>query len=366
MKGIRTIGAWAAATIMIQPDARNFESLIRPKNTPGSYVVAGRIKHGRVIAIGDSSPFDDGSGDIEKNRHNSYNSWLYDHPRLAVQSIAWLLNRAPSVIPQKEIPFPQTFSKSDHQKYKVLIDAAHGNNEADNLSAFISDLRSELNCAVAINTRNPLKIFKCDLLVMTNPSMELQDDEITAIARWIRKSGGSCLITANNVRNPLNGIETLNHLLERMDSRMRICSNEVLDSENNTGKPWSVVAGSFLDHPLFSAIKKVVFFGAGSLCSSIEISSETATGPRLIAATFPTARLISSAKDRSDERKSAAGSIPLAAFEQIGKGRIIVLGANTLSDFQYTDRSEISKDDQKKREHQTPAFNIALVRYLQK
>ena len=42
-------------------------------------LAAGSYGNGRVVALGDSSPFDDGTGDPEKALHDSMDSFLYEH-----------------------------------------------------------------------------------------------------------------------------------------------------------------------------------------------------------------------------------------------------------------------------------------------
>lgn len=82
--GVRQVGMWAGSTITIT--GSKVYVAIRAAGKP--YVVYGYYGSGKFVAIGDSSPFDDGDGDPGDNL---YDNWYdYDDSVLAVNIVDWL------------------------------------------------------------------------------------------------------------------------------------------------------------------------------------------------------------------------------------------------------------------------------------
>ncbi|ACR79800.1 DUF4350 domain-containing protein [Kosmotoga olearia] len=83
--GVNAVGMWAGSTITIINDSK-VHVAIRAYEKP--YVVYGYYGSGKFVAIGDSSPFDDGDGDPGDNL---YDNWYdYDDSVLAVNIVDWL------------------------------------------------------------------------------------------------------------------------------------------------------------------------------------------------------------------------------------------------------------------------------------
>ena len=62
---------------------------------------------------------------------------------------------------------------------------------------------------------------------------------------------------------------------------------------------------------------------------------------------------------------ASAGARPaVAAMEKIGQGTIIVLGANTMSNFQYFTPEEQPLIEKAKWDHRTALFNLCIVKLL--
>jgi hypothetical protein len=371
MTAVHRIGAWAATSIYVGSGTAHFEALLSPACASGTYIAAGAPGKGRVVAIGDSSPFDDGSGAVEKNRHNSYNSWQFDNPRLAVQSAAWLARRPNPSVPDIPLPFPSLDSidpaKSAPEKYCVMIDAAHGNNDADNLDRFGSQIAHDLPSDVLISVL-PLDARLPDgMLVLTNPSAGLSDPEAMLLGEWVRR-GNRLIIAANNARNPLNAIGSLNGLLIRLGSKIRIRADEVQDERNNTGKPWSVLVKTFADQAEFSGVDRAVFWGVSSLIGETGALLTCGNGVNVLAWTGPEAKasIPGSASSGNMQPLPKNTSIPVAAIETIGRGKIVVLGADTFTNFQYIGENDKTGMDRSKWDHETPQFNLAIVKILKR
>ncbi len=204
-----------------------------------------------------------------------------------------------------------------------------------------------------------------DILLMTNPSSGLKTNEINVMAEWIR-NGGKLLVTASNARRDLSAIPSLNTLLNAAGSGMRINADELVDRANNTGKPWSVLVKNFADRREFRGIRDAVFWGAASLVNPSGNRLKNGAGVTILALTSP------DAKSRVFDDFPVGGGvalqpgepIPVAAMENIGRGAIVLLGANTFSDFQYPTEEDRRTLDPLKWDHDTDEFNLAVVNVL--
>ena len=86
-KEVKTVGVWAGTTIKVLDD--NVKVLIADRYKK-PYLVLSKYGKGYVVAIGDSSPFDDGTGDRNDILHDG---WSYgDDAKLAINIIEFLMN----------------------------------------------------------------------------------------------------------------------------------------------------------------------------------------------------------------------------------------------------------------------------------
>ncbi len=371
MDGIQRLGAWAATSIILEEGPGDFEPLIRSLARQAAYCVAGRVGSGRVIAIGDSSPFDDGTGDMEKSRHSAYVSWLYDHPRFAAQAVGWLTDRKITPIPENPLPYP-TADRIDYRRWRsqdsfnIIIDAAHGNNTADVTDRFADDIITKTKARIFIN-RNPITSVKgWDLFILSNPSEPLAESEMDILHRWVRKKGGALILTTNNARNPLSGIPVINALLQRLNSTIRVNADEILDEAHNTGRPWSMIVSDFNQQPQFKDVERAVFWGTASLIDQNDSILQQGQTVTILAQTAPTARsqVLPIFQVPGGKPIPMKSIIPVAAIEKTGKGRIVVLGADTLTNFQYPTEEEKRSMPDVKWDHHTDLFNLRLVNLL--
>ncbi len=366
-----TIGAWAATTIYIDPEKNcEFRPLLKPRVERGAFMVSGTVGSGRVAAMGDSSPLDDGSGAEDKNRHGIYHSWMFNNRRLAVRTIAWLLHRTAPRIPDILPPFPAISTHTRDQtppgkNIIIVIDAAHGNTGLDDIDRFGRDLMNKLNCGMYFNMDTISAGTVGDEFILINPTIPLARKEITFLKTWVH-SGGKLLIAANNARNMLSGIGNLNKLLAALTAHIRINADEVVDYRQNTGRPWSLLVTRFAPIPLFSQIDKAVFWGSASLVDPEGKPLQDSKTVQILARTSPTAksRIYSFFKVKGGYHVHATDGLPLAAFEKLNNGKLIVLGANPLSNHQYPTAAEQLKLERPKWDHRTAQFNLSVVKTL--
>jgi hypothetical protein len=87
-KQVKEVGCWACTTIRVTKKNPSIIKDITIQSEP--YHIHGTYGSGRFAALGDSSPYDDGTGDFKKKLHPNWGKM--DHAKLAVQTVKWLAN----------------------------------------------------------------------------------------------------------------------------------------------------------------------------------------------------------------------------------------------------------------------------------
>jgi hypothetical protein len=96
-KDVRAVGTWGGTSVTPLSSTGVSHITVSQKNGSGAFIATVLVgpNGGKVVAMGDSSPYDDGSGDPRDKLHDGYNNPKYDHGKLAHNSIRWLLRREP-------------------------------------------------------------------------------------------------------------------------------------------------------------------------------------------------------------------------------------------------------------------------------
>ena len=84
--GVNQIGIWAGSSISIT-DSQKAKGVIFTNDGSKVVVVGAEVGSGRVAAIGDSSPFDDGTGHPGNHLYDGWNE--YDDSKLGVDMVKW-------------------------------------------------------------------------------------------------------------------------------------------------------------------------------------------------------------------------------------------------------------------------------------
>ena len=94
--GVSSIGEWGASTVNIT-DGNKAKGVIFSNDNSKTIVVGAEYGSGRVAAIGDSSPFDDGSGHPGNHLYDGWDE--YDDSTLGIDMVNWCakLTSSPSV-----------------------------------------------------------------------------------------------------------------------------------------------------------------------------------------------------------------------------------------------------------------------------
>ena len=93
--GVKRVGIWGGTTVKCLAVTAKAHIRVSAKNGGGAFIATNIVgsKGGKIVAMGDSSPYDDGSGDPHDNLYNGFSNPQYSHNILAKNTIDWLLKK---------------------------------------------------------------------------------------------------------------------------------------------------------------------------------------------------------------------------------------------------------------------------------
>lgn len=89
-EGVVAVGTWGGTSVA--PTCPEAEGLMFESHD-GAYIAKSTINNTRIVCMGDSSPFDDGTGAPGNKLYDGWNNPGYNHERLCLNSLRWLLGR---------------------------------------------------------------------------------------------------------------------------------------------------------------------------------------------------------------------------------------------------------------------------------
>ncbi|MBF0545177.1 MAG: DUF4350 domain-containing protein [Candidatus Riflebacteria bacterium] len=99
--GVTAVGNWGSTSVAGLAPSAIAHIRVSAKNGGGAYIITNELPGGgKVVAMGDSSPFDDGTGAPGKQLHNGFTNPAYSHKKLAENCVKWFLTKRPSFTPQ--------------------------------------------------------------------------------------------------------------------------------------------------------------------------------------------------------------------------------------------------------------------------
>lgn len=100
---VKYCGTWGGTVLeILDPAIARGHIFLSEPNGGGAYIATANYGAGRVVAFGDSSPFDDGTGDKGSQQLvDGYNLLEADHRQLAINTMCFLLNKKPEDYPIK-------------------------------------------------------------------------------------------------------------------------------------------------------------------------------------------------------------------------------------------------------------------------
>ncbi len=340
MFGVRAVGAWAGSTFVLQRSAQaKAVGLLDSRYRKAPFIVASEAGKGRVVAIGDSSPFDDGVGSGDKNKlHDSYDSFMYSHPQLAYNAMMWVTGRNPAErIPSKVVAFFNEAKPAEKDR-NILVDAAHGNAASDKMETFERHMK-KLGYKVyyTLNLITPEMLNRFGLVFLPNPSLPLTPAEMKAISDWFM-AGGRLFTAGDWDSTKLDGRRSLNALLEQLGSVIRLNSDQIWDNLHKTNKPWGVLATvANPAHPACKGVQTVITWGTCSLISRDNQPLPAQSGVELVVVSHPEAFNKDGDKKNDAVLYPKSTAIPIMGIERLANGILVVGGCNNFTDYQYPD-----------------------------
>jgi uncharacterized membrane protein len=340
MFAFRSVGIWAGSTmeLVAAPDAKPV-GLIDSRIAKAPYMLASEYGAGRVFAIGDSSPFDDGVGSGDKSKlHDSYDSFMFSHPQIAYNAMTWITGTNPSKrIPSRKVKYFNE-AKASEKRINILVDAAHGNASSDKMKTFEKHMtRNGLKVYYTLNLIKPEMLKNFNTLLIPDPSLKFIETEAKAIADWFM-AGGNLIMAGAWDSNKLRGTATLNFILSKLGAVMRFNDDQVHDPTNKTNKPWGVIAHVFKEgHPIVKGVENAIFWGS---CSLINRNNQPLTEKDgvdiLVMGDNDTFNKDGFPKVPAVMYQKGSG-IPLMGLEKIVNGTLVLVGCCNFTDYQYPD-----------------------------
>lgn len=373
MFAVRGLGAWAGSTIAVQRNrASRAVSLIDSRRNKGPYAVAAEAGKGRVVALGDSSPFDDGTGSGgAKALHDSYDSFAYSHPQFAYNAMTWVTGGTPAKrIPSRQVKMASEAQASE-KEINLLVDAAHGNAASDKMETFERHMNKlGIKVFYTLTLLTPETLAKFKTLILPDPSMPILDAERKAICDWLM-AGGRLLVTGDWDSADLQGRGYVNELLAACGSVMRLNDDQVWDQTNKTNKPWGVISHVLkADHPVTAGVKQVITWGTCSLITRDDRFLDETSGVEVLVMgdddTF-------NKRDRDNHNpkplvaypKGGFPRVPVIAAEKLANGILVVSGCSNFTDYQYPDSDiNLAKPGPAPFTHETALFYDNLISWM--
>lgn len=371
MYGYRASGVWAGGTFdILETEGAKAQGLVYSSISKSPYIVVSETGKGRVFAIGDSSPFDDGTGskntDKGKKLHDSYDSFVYSHPQIAYNALTWVTGHNPTKrIASKQVPF-HFEANEEERNINILIDAAHGNASSDKMETFERHMKTlGLKVYYTLNLIKPSTLKKFGTIILPDPSHRYLETEAQAISEWC-KAGGNLVMGCAWDSSKLRGTETLNHVLDLCGAVMRFNDDQIHDNTNKTNKPWGVLAHVIdTESPVMKGVNTLIFWGSCSLIHKDKRCLTADDGINILVKgdddTFNKDGFIQKPAVLYEQ----GSGVPMMGMETVDKGRLVLIGCCNFTDYQYPDSDiNMAMPGPPPFTHETPEMYDNLMRFL--
>lgn len=392
---VNQVGGWSATSLTVLDASRAEGHMdVSARHGGNPFVVSATYGQGRVAAIGDSSPFDDGTGNPGNRLHDGYNALGYDFPQLSLNILDWLHGRAPRKVVRAHQRTIRWLTEETERPIPnlVVIDVGHGNHEADVLHTFRERLESDgYSVYYTKSAFTPRLLRGAKLLIVTDPARPLSALEMGTLSVGVRTGLFSLVLTSQADYGNRGHPQHTNPLLRSLGSSWRFNDDQAIDEVANAGKKWGLVTDEIVARDLLPEVQRVVFWSGSTLIRAP--SGLVATSPRVLVRAETTTRSVDSDGNGDAQESAEEGSYPLLAVETVGSGKIAVLGTSTFPEAYYKDQFHLTRqapakaapsrqaqDSQQPQEpgegresgqgrrvrvqHQTPLFNRHLIHWL--
>ncbi len=215
---------------------------------------------------------------------------------------------------------------------KVLIDASHNQyynptkSDSNGMNTLIGKIENDLGWKVDINTE-PItyeKLKNYNVLIITNPSKDITDEEAQAIQQFVENGGGLFILGESYYGHVY--YKSLNKVVGKYGIEFK--DDELMDDDKNTGRSWFPLVGLYnLEHPAMKFLNEtheMLYNG-----DTLDISGN--------AVWLITGYETAYAEDKDKNVVKEKGSKPIvAAAVEVGSGRVVAYGSSkAISDAYY-------------------------------
>lgn len=172
---VKFCGTWGGTTVdILNPAIAKGHVFLSEFNGAGAYLATSEFEKGRVVALGDSSPFDDGTGDKGAvDLVDGYNLLNADHRQMAINSMCYLLRKdareypiklkffyaesKPSADPGVQKDFDITVINQDKKDYSNVTIDFYRNRPFDAKTKFYSTTVEKIAAGEKVQVKMPFK-----------------------------------------------------------------------------------------------------------------------------------------------------------------------------------------------------------------
>ncbi|MGM0607096.1 MAG: hypothetical protein ACQESP_01630 [Candidatus Muiribacteriota bacterium] len=199
------------------------------------YMVSTDYGKGRVVAVGDSSIYDDGTSTDGSNLHNVFNSYMFSNHQWALNTFNYLARKDFKQV-ERKIPF-----RNLPEANGFIVDFYHANYGADDF--YEAAVKVEKAGLIPYYNKEPFSkelLEVSEIILIVEPAREFSKREIALLKKY---PDIKLIFVSYSDFNSLNK-SYLNSLISELSStNMRFGNNQVLNPESQIGSgPWTFIA----------------------------------------------------------------------------------------------------------------------------
>lgn len=242
----------------------------------------------------------------------------------------------------------------------MLVDCVHGNK--DYYTGRFAGIKMDLFQNYGIQLRSISKTITYEMIkdafviAIPHPKLDFKREEITALKKFVSGGGSLIMYGKADYRN-YSFPDMLNSVLKGVGSKIRFNDDQFCDPTDNIGPPYRPFVKNFPTTEITGNIKKLLMRDCGTLISSTN-KGLVASKNLFLLATGDNDSYNADADGLGDAYLYASHTpllpIPIAAAEDLGKGRIACIGEALYQDNFYSSPGDLD----------TVPFNRNVIHWL--
>lgn len=240
----------------------------------------------------------------------------------------------------------------------MLIDCMHGNK--DYYTGRFAGMKMDLFQNYGIQLRSISRTITYDMIknafviAIPHPTLDFKKEEVTALKKFVSDGGSLIMFGKSDFRN-LSNPDMLNSVLKGVGSKIRFNDDQACDPTDNIGPPYRPFIKVFPNNAITGSVKKLLLRDSCTLINSL---NKPLVGSKnlFLLATGDDDFYNSDSDGMGDAYIYASNTqqIPVAASEDLGKGRVACIGEGLYQDNFYSNQGDLD----------TVAFNRNVIHWL--